>query len=183
MSAEEERLSQDLIFDVLSSARRRYVLYYLREHGGKAEVTELATQIAAWEYDRDVDDLTSQQQKRVYVSLYQTHIPKLADIGIVDYDQDAGVVEMTDRAEDVEAFFSPEAEPEHPWQFYYLGLAVVSGLALSLIVLGVPPLAALDERLVALVVVVAFGALALAHYLVGMRQEDQSPDELEELND
>lgn len=183
MSAEEERLSQDLIFDVLSSARRRYVLYYLREHGGRAEVTELASQIAAWEYDRDVEELTSQQEKRVYVSLYQTHIPKLADIGIVDYDQDAGVVELTDRAEDVEVFFSPDADQEQPWQLYYLGLAALSGLVLSLIVLGVPPLGALDARLVALVVVVAFGALALAHYVVGMRQEDRSPDELEELHD
>lgn len=181
MSAEEDRLSQDLIFDVLSSARRRYVLYYLREHEGRAEVTELATQIAAWEYDRAVDDLTSQQQKRVYVSLYQTHIPKLADIGIVDYDQDAGVVELTDRAGDVEAFFSPQPQETRPWQLYYLVLAAASGLILSLVVLGVPPFSGLDERLTALAVVVAFGALAVVHYALGMGRGDGSPDELEEL--
>jgi len=72
MGTSESALSQDVVFDILSSSRRRYVLYRLREAEGPVELTELAEQVAAWENDTETDQITEQERKRVYVSLYQT---------------------------------------------------------------------------------------------------------------
>lgn len=86
--SEREELSQDLIFDLLSNPRRRFILYYLRIESGPVKLPDLAKEIAAWEYDTPIDELTDQEQKRAYVSLYQTHVPKLVEAGLVDYDTD-----------------------------------------------------------------------------------------------
>lgn len=76
-------LSQDQVFEVLKSPRRRYALYYLRREGGIVELSDLTDQVAVWENDTTPSGLTSEQRKRVYISLYQTHLPKLDDAGIV----------------------------------------------------------------------------------------------------
>ena len=94
--------SPDTVFEILSNRRRRLVLYYLREHGGMATMNELSENIAALENDVPVADLTSQQRKRVYVSLYQTHLTKLEETGMIEYDRDEGEVRLTDRADEVD---------------------------------------------------------------------------------
>jgi DNA-binding transcriptional ArsR family regulator len=48
MTSGNNDLSQDVIFDILSSPRRRYVLYYLRKEGGPIDLTQLAERVAAW---------------------------------------------------------------------------------------------------------------------------------------
>lgn len=178
MVTRQTQLSQDLIFDILSSPRRRYMLYYLRTHGGHAEVTELAKQVAAWEYETDPSQLDDQQQKRVYVSLYQTHIPKLDDVGIISYDKDAGVVELTDRAADVEGFLSPDADSDRRWQQYYLGLSLVSFIVLALAAFDVAPFDAIPDIVAGVTVGVAFAALAVVHYLTWRQARQEIPPEL-----
>lgn len=56
---------------------------------------ELAEDIAAWEHDTSVKQLTSDERQRVYIALYQTHLPKLDDYDAIEYDQDRGIVEPT----------------------------------------------------------------------------------------
>ena len=90
-SSNTEQLSRDEVYDILSNARRRFVIYFLRDRREPVELSELSDRVAAWENDVPVEELTDQQVKRVYVSLYQTHIPKLEDTGIVEYDSDSGV--------------------------------------------------------------------------------------------
>ena len=177
-SDSDDQLSQDLIFDILSSPRRRYLLYYLRTHGGREEVTELAKHVAAWEYDVDVSDLDSQQQKRVYVSLYQTHVPKLADVGVVEYDPDTGLVELTDRAGEVEKYVRSDESTERPWQWYYLALSLVSFLALAIAGADLPPLGDVPDIFVGAFVGVAFATLAVIHYLTWQRDQNDAPDDL-----
>ena len=58
MAHEQEELSQDLVSDILSSPRRRCVLYCLRETGGPVPLNELSGEVAAWENNRPVEDLT-----------------------------------------------------------------------------------------------------------------------------
>jgi hypothetical protein len=153
------------------------MIYYLRTHGGKAEVTELAKHVAAWEYDIDPEDLDDQQQKRVYVSLYQTHVPKLADIGIVNYDSETRMVELTDKATQVEEFVDP-ASDDRPWQWYYLGLSALSFLALALAAFDIPPLGGVPDIVIGVSVGVAFAALAVVHYVTWGRDRRELPEEL-----
>jgi len=127
----------DQVFEILSSHRRRMVLYHLRQTGGETTVNDLAEQIAAWENDVEIEDLTSQQRKRVYVSLYQTHLPKLAETGMIDYDVDAGEVRITDRASDIDSFLGADDEESYPWGRHLRTFAVLLGVALGLAAVGV----------------------------------------------
>jgi DNA-binding transcriptional ArsR family regulator len=133
-------LASDQVFEILSSQRRRMVLYYLRKHDGTATMNELAEQIAAWENDVDIEELTSQQRKRVYVSLYQTHLSKLAETNLVDYDVDEGNVRLTDQASEIDAFLAPKHRSNYPWKRHYVGFMLVGGLAVVLAILATPVL-------------------------------------------
>lgn len=114
------------------------VLYYLRQHDHSATMDDLAKQIAAWENQVAIEELTSQQRKRVYVSLYQTHLPKLADTGLIEYDADAGDIELTERAMEVDAFLTPKQDSTYPWRRYYLILVILGGIAMSIGVASTP---------------------------------------------
>jgi len=170
-------LSQDVVFDLLSNPRRRFVLSYLRQEGGPVDLVDLADEIAAWENDTPVEDLTSQQRKRVYVSIYQTHVPKLEDAGVVDYDRESGLVQLASRAEEIDDYLQGEEE-RVPWQLYYLGLAVVSAVFYFLVSFDVSVFAAIDAFTAGLIIIVAFAALAVAHFLYTRYADRRMPPEL-----
>lgn len=82
---------------------------------GRSGRTERARRrAAAWEEDVPSEELSSQQRKRVYVSLYQTHVPSLEAIGVVEYDADEGIVELADRAEAVDEHLGGRRGRERP---------------------------------------------------------------------
>jgi len=162
-SPEREALSEDLIFDVLKNRRRRYTLHYLKQQERPVELSELAEQVAAWENDTTVEGLSANERKSVYTSLYQTHLPKLADAGIVEYNQNRGVVELSGNAAQLEGYLRPQ--DEFPWIRYYLGLAAVSAVLVIGDLLGVPPFEAIPDEIWGVLIVAAFAVSALAHYV------------------
>ncbi|EMA31454.1 MULTISPECIES: DUF7344 domain-containing protein [Haloarcula] len=81
---------EDLL-QMAKSERRRQCLRAITEHG-RIELTDLAEIVAAAEVNTSRDQLQSQQRKRVYVALYQTHIPKLSDTGLVRWAEANGTV-------------------------------------------------------------------------------------------
>lgn len=93
-----EQISKSHLFELLSADRRQEVLSYLDANGGAADLGELAEHIASLECDCRVAELSSQQRKRVYVGLYQCHLPKMAEAGVIDYDQDRGDVALNERS-------------------------------------------------------------------------------------
>lgn len=173
------RLTSDSVFELLSSKRRRMVLFYLRQEREPTSVNELAEQIAAMENEVEVEDLTSQQQKRVYVSLYQTHLPKLEAMGVIDYDKEAGQVALNDRAVEIDSYLSPASSQEYPWQLHYLVLALGSVAVLLLTVFEAPGVAAVPPVYVGIAIALAFATSALAHYLTERRRRREIPPELE----
>lgn len=174
-----ESLSQDTAFDILSNARRRYVLYYLREADGPVELGELARELAAWENDTTVEELTKQQRKRVYVSLYQTHIQKLAEAGIVEYDPDTGMVALANGARQLGSYLSVGDEEERGtrWQELYILLAATGGVLYALTAFDVSVFGLVSEFQVGLVIVLAFAALAAVHYVSSRREDTEIPTE------
>lgn len=164
-STNTDALSRDEVYDILSNGRRRFVIYLLRDEGEPVPLSELSDRVAAWENDLPVDELTDQQIKRVYVSLYQTHIPKLEDSGIVEYDKDSGLVSLTSNVSSLDAYLPEEERREIPWQTIYLALAVV-GLAVygvATMASGAIPQATLNA--VGLLVFASFGVVVAAQYL------------------
>lgn len=89
--------------DLLANPYRRCALYALREDDS-ATVGELADAIVA----ADVTDA----RDRAIASLAHTHLPKLADYDVVDYDRDAGVVELDEGIERLRPFLEETARWE-----------------------------------------------------------------------
>jgi len=166
MSQLPQPLSKDEVFDILSNSRRRYVLYYLRETGEPVELSELAEEIAAWENNTPRAELTKQERKRVYVSLYQTHIQKLSEVGIVNYDSDTGIVSLGDEADQIGTYLPTEddEDEQHRWQTVYLVLAAASAITYSLVTLDVSVFGLLSELVVGSAIVVSFAVLVATHY-------------------
>lgn len=171
-------MSPDLVFEILSNTRRRMVLYYLRQQGGPVSVQELAGEIAAIENDVSVDELTRQQRKRVYVSLYQTHLPKLEDTGIIQYDDDGEEVQLTDRAHEMDSYLTPTSTSDPSWQKYYLFLAAAGGLVFALSLLGVPGFTAIPPLGLGIALMFGFGILAGVQYWRTRQRREELPAEL-----
>ncbi|MEF8813703.1 MAG: hypothetical protein V5A55_07780 [Halovenus sp.] len=122
-SHETGKLSVDETFEVLKNNRRRLVLEYLHEAGGTVELSEIADHVTATENDTDVSSITSAERKRVYVGLYQFHLPKMADMGVIDYNRDRGEVTLTERGEKLYQEYERRQAPARRWYLAYLGIA------------------------------------------------------------
>lgn len=105
----EEALSLDDIFHVLQNERRRQVIRYLRGLDGPIRMRDVAEQVAAWENDTTVENLHSDQRQRVYIALYQSHLPKLANQGIIRYNQPRGVIEPSPLLDEIGAYLDVAA--------------------------------------------------------------------------
>lgn len=175
---DETRLSKACIFDLLSNSRRRMVLFYLREHGSEITPTELAEEVAAIENDVETADLTHKQRKRVYVSLHQTHLPRLADAGIIEYDRDDGIVRLTEDADVIDSYLTFPREPEYPWHKHYISLAILSGIVLLSEFLGLPVIDTIPIFVIGAAITLTFGTSAVVQFLLGRRRREQLPLEL-----
>lgn len=135
-------LTKDDLFHLLQNERRRLVLWYLTETDGPVEMRDIAEQVAAWEYDTTVQHITSPQRQRVYISLYQTHLSKLADFGLIIYNQDRGIVERTPLADQVTPYLTRDNTPdrltesETKWVQYYVGVTTFSTLLIGIVWMG-----------------------------------------------
>jgi DNA-binding transcriptional ArsR family regulator len=172
MTPETDDLSADQAFDILSNRRRRYALHYLSENPGGETLQELARQLAAWENEIEVEEVSKKQQKRVYVSLYQTHIPKLESEGIVEYDDDSGNITLTRRADGVTTYLRDDEDRSEEWYRYYLVLLGASSALFVATVLEVPGFSLLTPTVAGLVILLAFGLLT-GWYVVVRRRETQ----------
>ncbi|WP_324760569.1 DUF7344 domain-containing protein [Haloarcula sp. GH36] len=169
---DSETLTPDDIFEILSNHRRRMVLYYLRKDGGSVEVRELAEEIAAMENDTSVTELTSQQRKRVYVSLYQTHLPKMDQMNAIEYDKDAGTVQLTDQTTNIDRYLNTSEQTTYPWTFHYVVLGLLSGLTVTLSLLSVPVFSGIPLVWLGLGIFALFAASAVIQVIKRNRETD-----------
>lgn len=133
VASPEHSLSKDDTFHILQNERRRRVLQYLADTEGPVDMRDIAEQVAAWEHDTTVQQLTSDQRQRVYIALYQSHLPKLADFDLITYNRNRGVVERTPVADEVTRYLHhPDDRSdgsmigEGDWTKYYGGATAAS---------------------------------------------------------
>lgn len=127
----EPDLSLDLVFEILKNERRRFVLQYMVDRDEQVALGTLAEHIAARENDTTPDQLTSQERKRVYVGLYQCHLPKMDSANIVDFDKDRGTIALGPNAGELYPYLDTSADDERTWRGYYLGVAGLGTLLLG----------------------------------------------------
>jgi hypothetical protein len=171
-SASSERgragnLTKSDIFQLLQNERRRYVIQYLRRHSGPVELGELATQVAAWEYDCDCPEISKKQRKRVYTTLQQTHLPKLDDVGIVAYDADQGIIERTPQTDELTVYLEIVPGREFPWREYYLSLGAVSLAILATLWGGIYPFTEISALVWATLLALVLTVSAAYHTFAG----------------
>ncbi|MFB6250898.1 MAG: hypothetical protein ABEI27_04300 [Halobellus sp.] len=135
-NAKSEGLDPSEIHDVLRNDRRRLVLERLRSVDGNETVSDLSEHIGGIEADESPPPRNVRQS--VYVSLHQTHLPKLDDLSIVEYDPDAKTVSLDDNADDVAVYMEVVPRYGLSWAEYYLGLGILGILSLSASILGAP---------------------------------------------
>lgn len=162
-TAVEDALTEEELFTILSNRRRRYILHELMREGERLDIGALSQEIAAFEDDVELHEVSSSDRKRVYTALRQSHLPKMDEAGVVDFDRDRGTVEPTPALEDVEIYMDIVRGREIPWSDYYLGLVALSGLSLVAASVGPGPFASLSPSAWGLFVVVSFGVSAVAH--------------------
>lgn len=106
--------SRDELFDVLSTARRRRALAYLRDNDRAVTVDELAQHVAAAEHAGG-ETVSPAERKQVLTSLYHVHLPKLVDSRLVAWDDpdERSAVQVTSEGKTLPAELS-WLPPERP---------------------------------------------------------------------
>lgn len=118
MPTNVSELTPDAVFDVLRNPRRRFVLAYLRQQHRAVPLTELARKTAAWEADVPPPEADERRVEQVRASLHHIHLPKLADLRLVEYQgEDRRTVDVTEQIRTLEAEMDLEALLE-PREYY-----------------------------------------------------------------
>lgn len=170
-------LTMDTTFDLLSNPRRRFTLYYLSQHDEEMSLNEIAAEIAAWENQVEVEELSDAQQKRTYVSLYQTHLPKMTEVGVIEFDRDRSVVKLTEKAKELEDYL-PSDGREYSWPTIYGAYAVLAAVLYGLAVLDVLGTGVLGEASLGGVIVLGIAILSVTHYVIEVRGRDRGLSQL-----
>lgn len=153
-------LPLDQVFELLSNSRRRETIHYLTDNDSEATLSDLAEHIAALENDVPIKALTSSQRKRVYVALYQCHLPKIDDMGIVTFDKNRGTVELTANVAQLEPYLG-ESDTTI-WPLLYGGVTAGGFGLVALSSLGTTP-AGLTPTIVGLVILGVFALCSAVH--------------------
>ncbi|MBP1921523.1 hypothetical protein J2751_000516 [Halorubrum alkaliphilum] len=166
-----DSISTDELFALLSNGRRRHVLEFLSENGGEIKLRELATAIAAEENDLEPVEVNYTQRKRLYTSLYQSHLPRMERSGVIEYDRNSGMVTLGPKAEGFDAYLEVVGENEFTWSEFYLGLTGLFAAVTLAFATGTPPFASIGPVILmaALTLVLLVSSVAHVRYTRGRR--------------
>jgi len=109
---EPKPISKDTQFGMLKNRRRRDILRYLRENDDESTLSDLAEFIAAKENGVERRLLSSDERKRVYIGLYQCHLPKMDDARVIDFEKRSGDVRLRPEADQLFAYIDDEDDEE-----------------------------------------------------------------------
>jgi len=90
-----KRETTDAIFAALSPPGRRYILTYLLRSDGYVTMTDLVDYVM----ERAHPVRSEEFRRRIAVQLTHTHLPKLDEDGLVNYNMERQLVSPTDKTE------------------------------------------------------------------------------------
>jgi hypothetical protein len=132
-----QTIPRDELFDILSSHRRRYALHAIKQTEGEVALSDLAEQVAAWENEKQLSEITSDERHSVYTSLQQLHLPMMDRAGVIAFER--GAVAATEQTAALDLYIDVVPENSIPWGEYYLGLSVISFALVSAVSFSVIP--------------------------------------------
>lgn len=107
---------------ILGNERRMLLVEYLQNREGKAELRDAVEFIAERE-----GNTGPKHRKSVYVSLIQTHIPKMEREGIISYH--SGVVTLVEVPENVTVYMETVNKNDISWSSFYIAMSVMFALS------------------------------------------------------
>lgn len=137
---ENRNLTEPDIYHILSNPRRREALRHLGENGGKVDVGELSTDIAAAETGERPPPTNVRDS--VYTSLHQVHLPTLEELGVLTYDRETRTVHRRVNAREIDAYMDVVTPFGITWEGIYRTLGTVALIGVVASAADVPGAAA-----------------------------------------
>jgi DNA-binding transcriptional ArsR family regulator len=162
-----QSIPEQEVYTLLSNPRRLRTLDHLRRRPNSVPLRELSEIIAAAESGET--PAPRQVRATVYVSLHQTHLPKLDELGIVDYDRDRKEVRPLGRARQLGPYMDVMTRFGVSWGGFYRWLGVVGLFVILTAQMGLPGMSVLDPLLWTTTFLGLF-ALSTAYQLWGIRR-------------
>lgn len=106
---------------LLLTPRRKCIIEHLSENGGEASVEDLISAIL----NSENKERNCRTRKSVYVSLMQTHLPRLEKEGVVRYNRNMGKIVLINLPEDLKLYAETVGKFDIPWSIYYLSLSIL----------------------------------------------------------
>lgn len=135
------------IHDILRNDRRRNVIKCLQEHGREISLRDLSVHIA--EIEAGESPPPSNVRNSVYVSLHQTHLPKLDESGIVEYDSDQKTIVLQESARQVSLYMEVITQYGITWATYYRAIGVLALFSVVLVSTDMPLVSVIEPPLCA----------------------------------
>ncbi|MFB6080920.1 MAG: hypothetical protein ABEJ81_07980 [Haloferacaceae archaeon] len=160
--SEQRGLDPDTAFALLSNERRRHVLCLLARRDEELPLQTVATEVIASLDDANRDEIDEGTYRSVYVSLYQNHVPRLADAGVVHYSEDDRTVRIAHNRRTWELLRLAGVERRRSWHRECLLVVGATVLAIVGSVSGLVPV--LPEAWMFPALVLIGGLLLLGGY-------------------
>lgn len=119
----QSQLSKSDIFGVLQNDRRRLILELLHKQE-KLSIRSLSEEIARLE--SGAEEPSSSIRKSIYISLLQTHIPKMENLNVITYNREEDSVELLPAAHNFDLYIETVKKGDIPWSQFYLGLSTLA---------------------------------------------------------
>ena len=161
-AADGDRVCANELLELLGNRRRRLLWRHLRAEEAPAALSDASRRIAAWENDVEPADVEYDQRKSVYTSLRQFHCPKMADAGLVEFDDRDGTVRLTSDLPD-ELVIEIEPDTANVRRTALGALALATGVILGSWAAGLPVFGPLSFAGVAFAVVFAVVAAGVVY--------------------
>lgn len=89
----------DTLFSILSNECRLYALYCLQQYRNPMALADVAVEVYRLESnEQTAADISKEDVKQIYTNLYHTHIPKLSEADLVEYDHTEDTVTLNDES-------------------------------------------------------------------------------------
>ncbi|MFB6082653.1 MAG: hypothetical protein ABEJ94_00220 [Halorientalis sp.] len=154
------------VHHLLSNARRRETLTVLWRRPEAVTLRELSEQIAATE--AGITPAPRPLRESVYNALHQTHLPKLHEFGLVEYDPDRKLVRSGPQSHQLHRYMDTVNGLGVTWGEYYRALGIGGLCSVVASLAAVPGFGAVDPLVFASGALAAF-ALSTGYQLLGGR--------------
>jgi hypothetical protein len=135
-------LQEHEVHDVLRNQRRMHTLNHLKEAEGTVTLRELSEAIATVETGESPPPRNIRES--VYNALHQTHLPKLDTMGVVAYERNRKLIELSDAAEQVDLYMEVVPDQDITWSAYYRTVGIIALVVVTLSGVGLPMFAAVS---------------------------------------